>query len=108
MSVLFLLYATGWVPAAVPIGEVPAYWSTDASTYAHTIGVPTGWQWVHFLSDGGVLAFAGAILFPLAATIAALAAAVFFARDRVTIYALIALAEVVVLVVAATGVLSGR
>jgi len=107
MSVLFVVYAAGWVPAAIPIGEVSTYWAMDASTYAVTAGVPTGWQWIRFLDDGGVLAFLGAILFPVSATIAALAAAAFFARHRVGVYALIALAEAVVLVIAATGVLTG-
>ena len=107
MFVLFLPYAIGWVPAAIPIGDVPIYWSMDASTYARTVGVSTGWQWIHFLNDSGVLAFVGTILFPMAATIAALAAAAFFARERVAVYSLIALAEGVVLVVAATGVLAG-
>ncbi len=107
MSVFFLLYATGWVPAAIPIGEVPAYWAMDASSYARTVGVPTGWHWIHFLDDGSVLAFLGTILFPIASTIAAFAAAALFARNRVTVYSLIALAETVVLVIAATGIIAG-
>ena len=107
MSGFFLVYATGWVPAAIPIGEVPAYWAMNASTYAATAGVPIGWQWIHYLGDGGVLAFVGAILFPVSATIAALAAAALFARHRVAVYSLIALAEAVVLVIAATGVVTG-
>ena len=107
MSVLFLLYATGWVPAAIPIGEVPMYWTLSASTYATTVGVATGWQWIYSLGDSGVLAFVGTVLFPVTTTIAALAAAALFARDRVTVYSLIALAEAVVLVIAATGVIAG-
>ena len=107
MSVFFLLYATGWVPAAIPIGEVPMYWTMSASTYATTVGVPTGWQWIYSLGDSGVLAFVGTVLFPVTTTIAALAAAALFARDRVTVYSLIALAEAVVLVIAATGVIAG-
>ncbi|MEE8441670.1 MAG: hypothetical protein V3S41_08120 [Spirochaetia bacterium] len=107
MFVFFLPYATGWVPAAIPIGEVPSYWTVDASTYAQAVGMAAGWQWVRFLGDSGVLAFVGTILFPMAATIAALAAAAFFARDRVAVYSFIALAETAVLVVAATGILTG-
>lgn len=107
MSVFFLLYATGWVPAAIPIAEVPMYWTMSASTYASTVGVSTGWAWIHSLGDSGVLAFVGTVLFPVTTTIAALAAAVLFARDRVAVYSLIALAETVVLVIAATGIIAG-
>ena len=108
MAGLFLPYATGLVAAAVPIAEVPMYWSMDATSYGQAMGVSTGWGWVGSLADSGVLAFAGIILFPASATLAALAAAAFFVRQRIAVYPLIALAEAVVLVIAATGILAGR
>jgi hypothetical protein len=106
MAGLFVPYATGWIQAAIPISRVPEFWSMDATAYAQEMGVSTGWGWVSSLGDSGVLAFAGTIFFPVAATIAALAAAAFFARHRVLTYSWIALAEGVVLVIASTGILA--
>jgi hypothetical protein len=105
MAALFLPYATGWVSAAIPIGQVPMYWTMDAAHYGRAVGVDAGWGWLGSLADSGVLAFAGTILFPISATVAALAAAAIFLRHRLPVYSGIALAEAAVLVIAATGIL---
>lgn len=107
MGAGFLVYAAGWATAALPISSVPDFWNLDARTYAEATGFPTGWRWVEDLGDGAVLAFAGTLVFPLAATLAALGAAGFFARDRVRAYAGIAVSEAVLLCIAASGLLTG-
>lgn len=107
MGTGFVVYAAGWVAASVPIGSVPDFWGLDAHTYAEATGFPTGWRWVENLGDGAVLAFAGTLIFPLSATLAALGAAAFFARDHVWEYAAIALSEAALLCIAASGILTG-
>lgn len=101
---LFALYAFNALPASLPIREVPEYWHLDSSSYTSITGTETGWRWIRNISDAGLLAFAGLVYFPISAIVAVLAAAAFYARNRVAAYAFIALLEGAVLILAATGV----
>jgi hypothetical protein len=75
--------------------------------FNHDLHAPTGWEWISYVGKGDYLNFVGvAILAGL--TIVCYAAIIpALLRKKDTPYLLIAVAEVLVLVLAASGILKG-
>jgi hypothetical protein len=109
LAVLFVtysLYVFGIVAPFVPLDEVSGYWSMSVGEYLRESGAPRGWGWLPMLKYGDFLNFVGiAILAGLTIVCYAAIIPVLLRRgDRV--YAILALLEVLVLGVAASGLVS--
>lgn len=107
MLVTYLLYVTGIVTPHVPPADMPAYWSRPVAHYLEAANVPTGWGWVHLLGQGDFLNFIGIVLLAGLSILCYLRTIPALFRKKYTIMAWIAVAEVVVLVVAASGLVGG-
>ena len=100
------LYLMGLVAPHIPVADLPKYWSLPVAKYLAATGIQLGWAWVAMLPKGDFLNFIG-IAFLSGITIACYAAIspIFFRRkDRV--YAWLSVLEVLVLTLAASGVLT--
>ena len=106
LFVTFVIYAAGFVPSAVPLAEVPELWHLGATEYAARTNLELGWGWLTAFDQGRTLVFAALVLFPTGTMVLIGITAVLYLRHKVPAYALIALLELIVLVVAATGLLS--
>jgi hypothetical protein len=106
LTVTFVLYVTGALAPRVPVADLPKYWSLPVKQYLAATGIPTGWGWVRLLANGDCLNFVG-IAFLSGVTIACyLAITPILLRKKDVIYVGIALLEVLVLALAASGVLT--
>jgi len=110
----FVLYVTGSVAPAVPIHDLPRLWTLSAHEYLEAINheflhrehLVTGWAWVAVLNKGDYLNFLG-IAFLAAVTIGCYGGILpSLVRKKDWTYAAIALAEVLVLVLAASGIIA--
>ncbi len=103
LTVTFLLYVLGVMAPHVPVAELPRYWSLPVHEYLKATGTYPGWAWVHALHEGDVVNFVG-IVFLAGVTIACYLAVIpLFFRKRDRVYAWIAIVEVAVLALAASG-----
>lgn len=101
----FAAYLFGLVTPHVAHDEVVRLWTLPVSEYLKATNTHTGWSWVYFIGKGDYLNFVG-IAFLSGVTIACYARilpVLFAARDRV--YAAIAVVEILVLGLAASGLL---
>ncbi|HZY05267.1 MAG TPA: hypothetical protein VFF02_17390 [Anaeromyxobacteraceae bacterium] len=99
-------YLLGLVRPHVPLGELPRYWSLPVKQYLAATGIEPGWNWVFMLHRGDFLNFVG-IAFLSGVTVACyLAISPIFFRKSDRVYAWLTVAEVLVLGLAASGVLS--
>ncbi len=102
----FGVYLSGALPPRVPVDDLPRYWSMPVKQYLAATGVHPGWSWLRLLGHGDFLNFGG-IAFLAGVTLACYAAIVpIFLRKRDHLYAGIATVEVLVLALAASGVLN--
>jgi hypothetical protein len=102
----FIAYVTGWVPAHVPLEQMPEHWILPAADYLRATGMPEGWGWVQMLDGGDVLPLLGiAILSGVSGICFAFLVPVYFEK-RDAVYCAIAVLEVAVLALAASGVLT--
>ncbi len=114
LLVTFVLYSTGLVAPAVPIGELPRLWTLSAHEYLVTINeeflhrdaLVMGWGWVAVLSKGDFLNFVGIALLAAVTIVCYLGILPTLFRKKDWIYGTIALLEVVILVLAASGLVS--
>lgn len=105
LVVTFAIYAAGALVPQVPLTDLPRYWSLPVKEYLAATGAPTGWGWMALLQRGDYLNFIGIALLASVTIACYLAILPIFVRRRDRAYALLAAAEVLVLVVAASGVL---
>jgi hypothetical protein len=106
LTASFLVYLSGALAPRVPVTELPRYWSLPVKQYLAATGVHAGWSWVGLLRHGDFLNFVG-IAFLSGITIACYVAIIpTLLRKRDTVFAGIAVLEVLVLVLAASGVLN--
>ena len=101
----FALYVLGVMPPHIPVEQLSNYWAMPVSQYLQAANVHTGWSWLGLIGKGDFMNFLG-IAFLSAVTIGCyLRILPMLIRSKDKIYSFIAILEVLVLVLAASGVL---
>jgi hypothetical protein len=105
LIITFIIYVTGILSPHVPVRDLPLYWSMPVHKYLAATGIHAGWSWLRMLGKGDFINFVS-ITFLAAVTILCYGriVAIFF-RKRDGIYTALAIVEVLVLVLAASGIL---
>lgn len=103
----FGIYVLAIREAHIPLDEITRFWSMPVHDYLEAARVPTGWGWLALAGNGDFMCFLP-IAFLSAITVACYARILpSLIVKRNYVYAAIALAEIAVLVLAASGVLAG-
>ena len=114
MVITFALYVLGVMPSIVPVDEISIYWSQPVHDYLVAINtnflhwetLPTGWSWMRLLGYGDFLNFLPiAILSGITILCYIVITPGLFARKDKAM-AIMAIAEAVILTLAASGLLS--
>lgn len=106
LVVTFLVYLSGVLPPRIPVADLPRYWALPVKEYLAATGLHGGWSWVGLLGHGDVLNFVG-VAFLAGVTLACYVAVIpIFLRKKDLLYAGICVVEVLVLALAASGVLN--
>lgn len=105
LFVTYGLYVLGILDPHVPVTLVPQHWGESVHLFMEATGAPDGWTWVTMLGTGDYLNFIGLALLALLTMVCYLVLIPGFVRHKDWTYALICIAEVLVLGVAASGIL---
>jgi hypothetical protein len=103
----FAAYLFGLLTPHVPLDQLPSVWNLPVNTFLERTGTPTGWGWLNLAHKGdmsnliGIALLAGCSLPPLLGLIP------LYLKRRDTVYAVICALIATVLVLAASGLLSG-
>lgn len=114
LLVTFALYASGAVAPSVPLHELPHYWQLSVHEYLeatnaehlHHEHVITGWAWVSVVWKGDYLNFIGIALLAGVTIVCYLGIIPTLLRKHDHVYATMATLEVLVLTLAASGILA--
>ncbi len=105
ITLTFVVYMTGLLVPHVPVHQLPKYWAMPVKQYLAVAGIHPGWTWLAMLGKGDFLNFIG-IAFLAGVTITCLFPIIpIFLRKGDKVYAAIAVLEIMVLVLAASGIL---
>jgi hypothetical protein len=107
LLVTFGIYMSGVLAPHIPLHDLPKYWSMPVKKYLAATGIAPGWGWLSMLSKGDFLNFVGIAFLSAVTIVCYLAVFPVFFRKKDSIYAWLTIMEVVVLVLAASGILGG-
>ena len=107
LTITFLLYMFGVLPNFVPIEDLPKHWGKSVHTFNHDLHAPTGWEWLSYIGKGDYLNFIGVAMLAGLTLVCYLAIIPSLLRKKDKAYLVIAIAEVLVLALAASGILKG-
>jgi uncharacterized membrane protein len=99
----FVIYVSGLLPSTVSADKIAQNWHMSSHEFIAKLDIPTGWDWVHYLSYGDIISFASIALLAAGTLLSLLAVGVAFCRQGNRIYAVIVALQILVLVFAASG-----
>lgn len=105
LGVLFLLYVSGVISPFVPAAMVTDYWNLNVHDYNQSLNLPVGWGWLGMLAYGDYLNFIGMAFLALLTIGGYLVLLPSYIKNKDFTYATIAGLEVLILVLAASGIL---
>lgn len=107
MVISFALYVLGVLEPRIPFADLPKYWVMPVGKYLEAANIQAGWSWVSLVKHGDFLNFIG-IAFLSGITILCYARILpIFMAAKDKIFQAIVVAEILVLVLAASGILAG-
>ncbi|MDO9072144.1 MAG: hypothetical protein Q7U73_02675 [Rubrivivax sp.] len=103
----FGAYVLGLVRPHVPLERLPQVWSHPVGTYLQETDSPTGWGWLALVQRGDVSGLVGIAILAGCSLVCLLALVPLYFKRGDKAFAALCLAEVAVVVLAASGWLSG-
>lgn len=105
LVVAFALYLVGVLPPLIDVGSLPRAWTLSARELGAQTGHPTGWDWLGLLHHSDIFNLVGIAVLASCSIVPLAAVAVLYWRSGERTYALLAAAQVLVLVLAASGLI---
>ncbi|MCL4475793.1 MAG: hypothetical protein M1508_06160 [Nitrospirae bacterium] len=101
----FVIYVMGILTPHVPVNDLPKYWAMPVKEYLEATNIHPGWSWLGMVGRGDFLNFIG-IAFLAGVTILCYMRIIpILFRKKDSVYGIIAALEVLVLALAASGIL---
>ncbi|MEW6446857.1 MAG: DUF1634 domain-containing protein [Bacillota bacterium] len=106
LIVAFLLYVSGIVPPLIPPEQVPSLWGGKAKEFVEVSHVH-GWTWLQYVGKGDYMNFIGIAILAGLSVLGYLVLLPALIRKKDIAYTLLVIAEIVVLLAAALGIVGG-
>jgi hypothetical protein len=108
LAASFVAYVFGLLDPLVWPQELARLWNMPVDRFVATSGAPTGWRWLHHLARGDYLNLIGVAVLCLVTVFcyARILPLLWKGGDR--LYAALAIAQIVVLLIAASGFVAGH
>ena len=105
LIITFIVYLSGILSPHIPVNDLPRYWSMSVHKYLEATGIHPGWTWLGMLGKGDFLNFVGIAFLAGVTILCYLRIIPILFRKKDTVYGILAILEVLVLVLAASGIL---
>lgn len=102
----FVAYLFGWLETHVPVQDLPRVWSLPLAEYLARTDTPTGWGWIFHLHKGEFAGLAGIAVLAGCSALCLAAVIPLYVRRGDRTYALVCALAIVVLLLAASGILT--
>jgi hypothetical protein len=103
----FLLHVFELVPPGIALEHLPRYWHLSVDEFIALTGAPKGWNWVARLGEGDLLNFIGVAILGAVTAVCYARVLPLFARTGDRAFVAICIAEIAVLLAAASGMAGG-
>lgn len=105
MLATYALYVLGILEPQIPLEQMPTLWTQSAAVYRETGNIPQGWGWLRLVTKGDISNFVGIVILAGLTIVCFIQLGCSFLRRKDWLMSGIALLEVLVLTLAASGVL---
>jgi hypothetical protein len=105
MGVTYFIYLTGILKPLVDMLYLPEVWGKNVDEYLKLTSTPHGWEWTHLLMKGDILNYIGFVLLGLMTVVCYTLLVRGYIRQKDWTYTAISVLEILVLCVAASGIL---
>jgi len=105
LIITFIVYLSGILSPYIPVNDLPRYWGMSVHKYLEATGIHPGWTWIGMLGKGDFLNFIGIAFLAGVTILCYLRIIPILFRKKDTVYGILAIVEVLVLVLAASGIL---
>ncbi|HLB25589.1 MAG TPA: DUF1634 domain-containing protein [Nitrospirota bacterium] len=106
LVITFFLYVSGVLEPVIPIDRLPSLWTMKATDYMHAENLPHGWGWVSLAGHGDFVNFIGVVMLSGLTVVCYLAILPIFIRKKDKAFIIMAVVEILILVLAASGILT--
>ncbi|MDR2188247.1 MAG: hypothetical protein LBE62_09380 [Azonexus sp.] len=107
LAAAYLIYVFGLLESHVPLEQLSALWSHPAAAFMEQTGSPKGWEWLALLHKGDILSLLGIAILSGGSLFCLLAVIPLYAHRGETLYIVICGLQIAVLLLAASGFLTG-
>jgi len=101
----FVLYISGMIAPRIPLTQMPQYWGLCVDDYVAGAGMSIGWSWLGMIGYSDFMCFASVIFLSSITIICYLRITPVFFKNNDKIYTCIAIIQLLVLILAASGLL---
>ena len=108
IAVGFVVYIADLLPAHMPVDQVASYWHLSAQDYAAQTGTPYGWNLLKSIASGDMIGLASLVFMALSVIVCLLIMAFALLRNKNRLFAIAALVQSTILILAASGIVSGH
>lgn len=106
LFITFAIYGFRILKPYIPLSKISGYWNMNVHEYLHHAHIKTGWSWIGMLKYGDFLNFIGIAILAGVTIICYLSIVPILLKNRDIVYAVLALLEVLILGLAASGILA--
>jgi len=106
LFITYALYVFGIMDPYIPLDKISNYWSMNVHDYLEHTGIKDGWAWLGMLKYGDFINFIGVALLAGVTIICYAAIVPTLLKNKDTVYAILAVIEVIILSAAASGILA--
>ena len=106
LFITYALYVFGIMDPYIPLDKISDYWSMNVHDYLEHAEIKNGWAWLGMLKYGDFINFIGVALLAGVTVICYAAIVPTLLKSKDTVYAVLAVIEVVILSAAASGILA--
>jgi hypothetical protein len=105
LVITFVIYLSGILTPHVPVEELPRYWKLSVHKYLAAADIHPGWSWLGMLGKGDFLNFLGIAFLAGVTIICYIRIMPILFKKKDSVYGILAILEVLILVLAASGLL---
>jgi len=105
LIITFIIYLSGILTPHIPVNDLPKYWGLSVHKYLEATHIPHGWAWLGMIGKGDILNFVGIAFLAGITIFCYLRIIPIFFRKKDKVYGVLAILEVLVLLLAASGIL---
>ena len=106
LIISFLAYVFGWMPAHIPLDQMPDVWNLPTGEYLKQTGAPTGWSWISLVNQGDFVGLLGIAWLSGCSLLCLLAVMPIYARRKDWVFVALCIIALLVQLLAASGILT--